>query len=469
MTYQTINPATGERLKTFPDISDADLEAAVARAQTAYEKEWRPLGAAQRAKILSAAAAKLRDKADEYASHVTLEMGKLIGVSQAEVQVSAAILDYYAKNTEAFLKPQPVAGFAGAVIETRPIGIILAIEPWNFPYYQVARVVGPQLAAGNVVLLKHAEGVPQCALAFEKLLDEAGAPKGAFTNIFATHDQVGRLIDDPRIVGVTVTGSGRAGAAVAERAGRNLKKVVAELGGSDPLLVLEDAPLDAAVGSAIFGRMFNTGQSCIAAKRVIVVGHERGKAFIDAYVEGMRSLKAGDPSDPETGLGPVSSQRAMATLLDQIRAAVDGGAMVLLGGGRVDRPGFYVEATVLTGVEPGNPVFSQELFGPVASIYVVDTEEEAIALANASPFGLGASVFTPDVARGREIADRIESGMVFVNQPVWTTPELPFGGIKNSGFGRELSELGFGEFVNRKLIHTAPAGSPPWGPVTEAA
>lgn len=465
MAYETVNPATGARLKSFADISEGALEAAVATAQRAYQADWRDRPVAERAQILSRAAALLVERAHEYAGYVTLEMGKLSGEAKAEVQLSAAILDYYASHAEEFSRPKAFPGFPDSVLETRPIGAILAIEPWNFPYYQVARVVGPQLAAGNVVLLKHAESVPQCALAFERLMHDAGAPAGVFTNLFASIEQIGRLIDDPRIVGVTITGSERAGAAVAERAGRNLKKVVAELGGSDPLIVLEDAPLESAVKSAIFGRMFNTGQSCVSSKRIIVVGKARGQAFQDAFGSAMAALKVGEPTAEDTGLGPVSSERALNLLLDQISAAKKGGGKVVIGGERIERPGFYLQATVLTDITSDNPVYSQELFGPVASLFFVDTEEEAIALANASPFGLGGSVFAGDAARGRAIADRIESGMVFVNQPAWTTPELPFGGVKRSGFGRELSELGFGEFVNRKLVTVVQAGSPPWGPV----
>lgn len=388
VAYGTVNPASGVRLKTFDDISETALEAAVAAARCAYQTNWRDRPVAERTQILSKAAALLRERADEYAGYVTLEMGKLLGTARAEVELSAAILDYYGSCAEEFLKPQTFAGFPDSVLETRPIGVILAIEPWNFPYYQVARVVGPQLAAGNVVLLKHAKTVPQCALAFERLMQDAGAPAGVYTNLFASIEQVGRLIDDPRIVGVTITGSERAGAAVAERAGRNLKKVVAELGGSDPLIVLEDAPLGSAVESAIFGRMFNTGQSCVSSKRIIVVGQARGQAFQDAFVSGMAGLKVGEPTAEDTGLGPVSSERALNLLLDQISAAKKGGATVVVGGERVDRPGFYLQATVLKDITPDNPVYSQELFGPVASLFVVDTEEEAIALANASPFGL---------------------------------------------------------------------------------
>jgi succinate-semialdehyde dehydrogenase/glutarate-semialdehyde dehydrogenase len=465
MTYRTINPATGETVRTFGDISDADLDNAVEVARSCYADDWRHRAVADRARIVKAAAARLRANAAEYAQYVTAEMGKLIGTSEAEVGLSAAILDYYADHAESFLAPQELPESPGAVIETEPIGVILGIEPWNFPYYQLARVAGPQLMAGNVVIAKHAENVPQCALAFARLFAEAGAPAGVYTNVFASIDQIGRLIEDPRIAGVTVTGSERAGSAVAERAGRSLKKAVMELGGSDPLIVLEDADLQHALAGALFGRMFNTGQSCVSSKRIIVVGQERGETFLRGFSEGLASLQAGDPADPETTLGPLSSEKALDLLLEQIRVAKDGGAEVVLGGERIDRPGYYLQPTILTGINEKNPASVLEFFGPVASLYVVDTEDEAIDVANATPFGLGASVFTGDVDRGRRVARQIESGMVYINQPAWTAPEIPFGGIKNSGFGRELAELGFGEFVNRKLVNAAPAGSPPWGPV----
>jgi succinate-semialdehyde dehydrogenase/glutarate-semialdehyde dehydrogenase len=300
-------------------------------------------------------------------------------------------------------------------------------------------------------------------MAFARLFDEVGAPAGIYTNLFATFDQVGRLIDDVRIRGVTVTGSERAGAAVAERAGRNLKKSVMELGGSDPFIVLEDAPLQPALDNALWGRMNNTGQSCVAAKRFIVVGKRRGKDFLEGLKVRMGALKVGDPNDPCTKLGPVSSEKAMKGLLHQIDLAKRGGAKVVLGGNRIERPGFYLEATILTDISSDNPIYTQELFGPVASLYVVATEDEAIELANATPFGLGGSVFTADLEHGKKVAARIESGMVFVNHPTWTAPELPFGGIKNSGYGRELSELGFGEFVNRRLVSVSSVGAPPPG------
>lgn len=465
MAYQTINPTTGKLIRIYADISDQDLEAALANAHQAFETNWRHCPVADRAKIVSTAAAILRKKDEEYAHYLTLEMGKLINEARAEINLAADILDYYAKKAESYLKPRMLLESRGAELHIEPIGILLGIEPWNFPYYQIARVAGPQLMVGNVLLLKHAESVPQSALAFARLFEEAGAPTGVYTNIFASIQQIGKIIEDPRVHGVTVTGSERAGAAIAERTGRNLKKSVLEMGGSDPLIVLEDAPMESTLDSALFGRMFNTGQCCVGSKRIIVIGKERGKVFLDGFIQRMAALKAGDPEDPDTTLGPLSSEKTLNLLLDQITLAKNGGAKIAFGGKRIDRPGFYLEPTVLTDINKDNAIYTLELFGPVASWHIVENEDEAIRLANATSFGLGASVFTADVDRGRRVAAKIDSGMVFINQPVWTAAELPFGGIKNSGFGRELSELGFGEFVNHKLINVAPPGSSPWGPI----
>lgn len=463
MAYRSTNPATGVIEQTFDEIADGDLEAIVARAQTCYQQDWRNRQPGDRAAVVAAVAAKLRDNADELAGFVTAEMGKLIAQAKADVMLSADILDYYAQHVEAYQATRELPEAPGHFLETRLLGIILAIEPWNFPYYQLVRVVGPQLAIGNVVIAKHANNVPQCAQAFARMFEEVGAPEGVYTNVFASRDQLNRLIEDPRVRGVTVTGSEGAGSAVAERAGRNLKKSVMELGGSDPMVVLEDAPLEETLENAVWGRMNNTGQSCVATKRLIVVGRERGRQFLDGLVEQFSALTPGDPTDPATTLGPLSSEGAAKGLVEQIGKARDAGATVALGGGRIDRPGFYVEATILTDIAPDNPVYTQELFGPALSFYVVDDEDAAVELANATPFGLGASVFSADVDRARRVADRIDSGMVFINNPTWTAPELPFGGVKNSGYGRELSELGFGEFVNRKLISITQPGSPPPG------
>lgn len=465
MTYQTINPATGQLVKTYADIPNQDLESALAKAHGVFETDWRHRPIAERSKIVSAAATILRQKSEEYAHYLTFEMGKLINEARAEVALSADILDYYARKAAHYLKPRKLPETSAAELHIEPLGVLLGIEPWNFPYYQIARVAGPQLMVGNVLLLKHAENVPQSALAFARLFEEAGTPTGVYTNIFASIPQISAIIGDPRVRGVTLTGSELAGAVVAEHAGRNLKRAVLEMGGSDPLIVLEDAPLESTLNSALFGRMFNTRQCCVGSKRIIVVGKERGKEFLDGFIQRMAALKAGDPEDPETTLGPLSSEKTLNVLLHQIARAKQDGGKVVLGGRRIDRPGFYLEPTILTGINQDNAIHAQELFGPVASFQVVENEEAAIWLANATPFGLGASIFTADVGRGRRIATKIDCGMVFINQPIWTAAELPFGGIKRSGFGRELSELGFGAFVNEKLINVAPSGSPPWGPV----
>jgi succinate-semialdehyde dehydrogenase/glutarate-semialdehyde dehydrogenase len=464
MPFQSLNPATGKLIESFATLSDDDVQTVIARAQKAFESTWRKTPINQRAAAIARAAEIMRAKAEELAAHIVMEIGKRVAEARVEVELVASIFDYYAKTSEAHIKPRPVPDAQDAFLHVEPIGIILAIEPWNFPYYQAARVVAPQLMVGNVVILKHAENCPRCALAFADILEEAGVPDGVFTNIFASIEQVGRIIDDPRVRGVTLTGSERAGAAVAERAGRNLKKVVMELGGSDALIVLEDAPLDWAIGSAVVGRMANAGQSCIGTKRIIVVGKKRGAAFLTGIKQKMGSMVAGDPSDEATHLGPLSSQRALSGLLSQIEKAKSSGATVELGGSRIDRPGFYLEPTILTNVTSGNPAYAEEFFGPVVQLHVVDTQDDAVALANATPFGLGGSVFTADEARGLAVAQQIDSGMVCINQPFKTAANLPFGGTKNSGFGRELAQQGLDEFVNKKLITTAPAGAPPRGP-----
>jgi succinate-semialdehyde dehydrogenase/glutarate-semialdehyde dehydrogenase len=468
MPYKTVNPATGELLASYDDISDQLLEEKLAAAHRAFESDWRRRPVGDRARIVSRAASLLRENADEYAGYLTLEMGKRSAEARKEVESSASILDYYARRAQAYLQPRPLAEAPGAAVHIEPLGVLLGIEPWNFPYYQIARVAGPQLMVGNVLLLKHAESVPQSALAFARLFEEAGAPEGVYTNLFISIEQAGRVIDDPRVQGVTLTGSERAGAAVAERAGRNLKKVVLELGGSDPLIVLEDAPLDWAVQNAVTGRMLNAGQCCVGSKRIIVIGKERGDAFLEGFAQRMAALKAGDPADPATTVAPLASERALDLLLEQIDRATLHGARIVCGGKRVQRPGFYLQPTVLTGISPQNPVFAEEFFGPVAAFHIVEDEAAAIALANGTPFGLGASVFTADIERGERVAAQIDSGMVFINQPFGTAAELPFGGIKRSGFGRELSQLGLDEFVNKKLIKVAPVGAAPVGPARAA-
>ena len=458
--YQTLNPTTEAVEMIFPETTDEEVVAALDKAHQTYEIDWRLRPVAERAKAVGRAASLLRQNLEEHAQLMTREMGKLISESRYEAGLTADILEYYATHGERFLAPTPLpeaAGAAGAAVVTEPIGVILAVEPWNFPYYQLARVAAPQLVAGNVVVFKHAPSVPQCALAFEKLFQDAGAPEGVYTNLFCSVAQINILIDDFRVRGVTLTGSERAGASVAERAGRNLKKVILELGGSDPLIVLPDADFENALDQGVAGRMINTGQTCTASKRIIVVGKERGKAFLDGMMKRMGALQPGDPADSKTTLAPIFAERQLTGLLDQIERAKAHGARIALGGKRVNRRGWYLEPTIITDISKDNPLYQEETFGPVASFYVVDTEQEAVELANATSFGLGAAIFGGNVAHAQDVASRIESGMVFVNSAMYTGPELPFGGVKNSGFGRELAELGIGEFVNRKLIRTAAA------------
>lgn len=452
--FQTLNPTTGKVVKTFPQTTNEEVSVALDKAQDAFQ-HWRRRAIADRASVMAQVATLMRERVEELAQLATLEMGKPIDQSRSEVNLSAKIIEYYVKNAEEFLKPKSLTDSPGSVVATEPIGVILAIEPWNFPFYQVARVVGPQIVAGNVVIVKHAPTVPQCALALARLFKDAGTPDGVYTNIFSSIRQVNALIDDFRVRGVTLTGSEVAGAAVAERAGRQLKKVVLELGGSDPFIVLEDAPLQEAIGKATIGRMMTTGQACGASKRIIVIGKERGKQFLEGLKQAMSGFKPGDPADQSTRLGPVFSERGLTKLLEQIEKATASGAKLIIGGKRINRPGFYIEPTIITDISPENPMFHEETFGPVASFYVVETEEEAIELANATKFGLGASIFGADIKHAQEVAAKIDSGMVFVNSVVYSGPEVPFGGIKNSGFGRELSELGIGEFVNKKLIRIA--------------
>ena len=458
MAYQSVNPATGQKLKSFDELTDSQLEKAIATAEAAF-KLWSKKTFAERAAIVAKAAAYMRDHAEEFARPVTLEMGKLIEEARGEVSLSADIIDYYAKNAEKFLTPKELQPSTGeAVVENSPIGVLFGVEPWNFPYYQLARFAAPNLMAGNVVMVKHAGCVPQCAIAFEKLWREAGAPEGIYTNLLISYDQVNQAIDDPRIKGVALTGSVEAGKAVAARAGQNLKKSTMELGGSDAFIVLEDADLDKTVEWAVWGKMNNTGQCCVAAKRFIVVDALADR-FLEKFKTALSSLKAGDPMEKGTTLGPLSTESALVKLLDQVDRAIKNGAKLVIGGKRVNRPGSYMEPTILSDITPENPAFREEFFGPVALFFRVKNEDEAIALANNSEFGLGGSVFTKDIERGKRVASRVETGMMFVNHPTWTTADLPFGGVKNSGYGRELSSLGIQEFVNKKLVRVAPIDS----------
>ncbi|MET8403533.1 aldehyde dehydrogenase family protein [Streptomyces sp900116325] len=455
MSFRTINLATGEFVKEFPLQSGDEEFAALDTAARLYREDWKLRPVAERARIVVRAAEILREKRDEYVEYLTLEMGKVTRFGYFEVDLVADILDYYAGHGEKFLAEKELPGEPDAKLITEPIGVILAIEPWNFPYYQLARVAASQLVAGNVVLMKHAESVPQFALAFARLFQEAGAPQGAYTNLFCSIEQIGKLVDDFRVRGVTLTGSERAGTAVGERAGRNLKKAVLELGGSDPALILDGAPLDHAVEQVVMGRTYNSGQGCVNIKRVIVVGRERGAQMLAALEERFAEIKVGDPKDEDTQVGPLSSERALEGLLRQIQEAKDAGGRIVHGGNRVDRPGFYVEPTIITDITEDNPLYHEEAFGPVLSFYVVDSEDEAIRPANATRFGLGSYVFDADIDHAQQVATRIEAGMVYINSCFADSPSLPFGGVKNSGFGRELAEFGIGEFLNRKMVKIA--------------
>jgi succinate-semialdehyde dehydrogenase/glutarate-semialdehyde dehydrogenase len=452
MAYRSINPFTGELLQSFGQHTDAQMESALAKAESTFQHVWSKATFQERAAIVSRAAAVMLERKESLARLAALEMGKRIAEGRDEVEMSAAILQYFAEHAEAFLAPEAIDTTMGdAHLEFSPLGVLIGVQPWNFPYYQLARFAGPNLMAGNVLLVKHSSIVPQCALAFEQLFADAAAPHGAYTNLFISSEQVGRLLDDPRTTGLALTGSEQAGESLASRAGKNLMRATMELGGSDAFIMLEDCDLEFAVRMAVLGRIGNVGQTCIGAKRFIVVGPRAGQ-FLNAFRDALSQLKPGDPLDERTTLGPLASETSLKLLLKQVRAAVAHGARVFAGGDRIPHQGAFMQPTILTNVTPDNPAFRQEFFGPVALFFPARDEEEAISIANDSPFGLGGSVYTSDVERGKQVASRIETGMVFVNYPFISAPELPFGGIKRSGYGKELSRLGIQEFVNRKLI-----------------
>jgi succinate-semialdehyde dehydrogenase/glutarate-semialdehyde dehydrogenase len=382
-------------------------------------------------------------------------MGKIIAQAEGEIDLSANIFDYYATNGEGFLADKAFnPEFGEAFVRFTPMGVLLGVEPWNFPFYQVARFVAPNIMVGNTILLKHASIVPQCAIAIENLFKEANAPAGLYTNLLLSGKRASEIVSDVRIKGVSLTGSELAGASLASEAGKYLKKSVLELGGSDAFIILEDADMDKTVEWAVIGRINNNGQCCVASKRFIAV-EAIADEFLMKFKDKLSKLKVGDPTDPTTELGPLSSEEALIHLLDQIKRSVDAGAKVLLGGKRVNRPGAFMEPTILTGISTDNPAYYEELFGPVASFYRVKNEQAAIDLANDSPYGLGGSVFTQDIERGKRVADLIDTGMVYINHPTWTQADLPFGGSKGSGYGQELSELGIDEFAIKKLIRVS--------------
>ena len=453
-TYAVVNPATGETVKEYPEISDGDLRAAIDRSDAAYRGWSGSSSVAERAALVRKVGELHHERRQQLAEIIVREMGKPIEQALMEVDFAGEIYGYYADNAEQLMADEKIdllGGEGTAIVRRGPFGVVLGIMPWNFPYYQVARFAGPALVIGNPVLLKHAPQCPESAEAMARMFSDAGAPEGVYENIYASNEQIEWVIADPRVHGVSVTGSERAGAAVAEIAGRNLKKVVLELGGSDPFILLGTDDLDATVEAATEARLDNAGQSCNAAKRFIVAD-EFYDDFVAKFSAAIGAAKTGDPTSEDTAVGPLSSALAADRLEDQVKRAVDGGAEVLVGG---KRDGNFFEPTVLTGIKPGEEASQEEFFGPVAQVYRVGSEEEAVELANQTPFGLGSYVMTTDKEQGERVADRIEAGMVYVNLVGADSPELPFGGFKRSGFGRELGRFGADEFVNKKLIRSA--------------
>jgi succinate-semialdehyde dehydrogenase/glutarate-semialdehyde dehydrogenase len=450
--YAVVNPATGETVKEYPTITDQELKDAIADAAKA-SAEWVTTTTVQeRAEMVRKVGALHAERAEELGKIIVREMGKPIEQATGEVGFCQAIYDYYADNGPELLKDEPVPlldGAGSAFVRRSPYGPLLGIMPWNYPYYQVARFAGPNLVIGNTILLKHAPQCPESALAMEEIFREAGFPEGAYKNIFATNEQIEWVIGDPRVRGVSLTGSERAGAAVAAIAGRNLKKVVLELGGSDPFILLSTDDLDATVEAAVGARLENTGQACNAAKRFIVTD-ELYDSFLEKFSAALVAVKPGDPTSSESAIGPLSSKLAADRLDEQVKRAIAQGATVAAGGG--ERDGNFYPPTVLTDITPDNDAYHEELFGPVASVYRVGSEEEAVALANDTPFGLGSYVYTTDSDQALRIADQIDAGMVFINAAGAEGAELPFGGVKRSGFGRELGRFGADEFVNKKMV-----------------
>jgi succinate-semialdehyde dehydrogenase/glutarate-semialdehyde dehydrogenase len=451
MAIASINPTTGEKLKEFSPFDDGEIDKRLKQAENAFLRH-RHTPIPKRAVSLMAVASLLDGEKKKLAHIITLEMGKLLRAAEEEVEKCARGCRFYAENAERFLEDEPAQTAAGrSFVRYQPLGAVLAIMPWNFPFWQVFRFAAPAVMAGNVGLLKHAANVPQCALAIEDLFCRAGFDEGIFQTLLIEAKQVERLIADPRVKAVTLTGSDRAGSAVASTAGRELKKSVLELGGSDPFIVMPSADLELALATAVKARTINAGQSCIAAKRFFIADKIYDQ-FLTQFVERMGMLKVGDPLDETTEIGPLATAQILHDVDDQVRKSIAAGAKLLTGGNRVHGPGFFYEPTVLIDVPPESPAYREEVFGPVASVFRIRDEEEAIEIANDSVYGLGASVWTNDKKEQELFASELETGMVFVNGMVASDPRLPFGGIKRSGFGRELGAVGIREFMNTKTI-----------------
>ena len=449
---EAINPATGEQIGSYEEHTDDEIDRTLETATETFE-EWRDRPLREREELLASAADVLRENKQRYAETMTEEMGKPISQAIGEVEKCAWACDHYAEYAGSYLEAEQFPSPPGTEVQTvhDPLGPVLAVMPWNFPFWQVIRFAAPYLTAGNVGVLKHASNVPGCAMALEEVFEEAGYPEGAFQTLLVGSDRMDDVIADDRIRAATLTGSGPAGRAVAETAGRHLKKTVLELGGSDPFIVLDDADLDSAVETGVVARTLNGGQSCIAAKRFVL--HDAiAEEFTDRLVAEFEDLRVGDPIDEDTDVGPQADPDLMADLHEQVEASVDAGASVLTGGEPLDREGAYYPPTVLTDVPEGCPADAEETFGPVAAVYEVADEREAVAKANDTRFGLGASLWTEDRDRGRRLAREIEAGCVYVNEMTKSDPRVPFGGVKDSGYGRELSGAGIREFVNRKTV-----------------
>jgi len=451
MAYQSINPFTNQKLKDYPPHTDEHIQNALDQAEQILKSDW-PQQIDQRIKVLRNVAQKLREQKTELAKLMTLDMGKLIKQSEGEIESCAKIAEYFADHAKEFLAPVSYETEMGeAWVEHHPLGIVMAVEPWNFPFYQLMRVFAPNCAIGNPVLAKHAGIVPQCAEAFEKLVLEAGAPRGVWINLFISSDQVQEIIADPRVQGVALTGSEGAGSAVAEQAGKYIKKSTLELGGNDVFIVLDDADLEKAIKIGCQARVNNSGQVCTAAKRFIL--HEKiADEFKAGMLKAFQELKIGDPLDLETTLAPLSSADALEKLTKQVDKAVAHGATVLTGGKPIEHAGNFYEPTILENISRDNPAWYEEFFGPVAQIYVAKDEDEIVSIANDSHYGLGGVIHSQDIERAKKLASRVETGMIWINWFTDTAPELPFGGIKNSGYGHELSIDGFREFTQKRLV-----------------
>ncbi len=455
MAIITINPATGEQLESYDEMNERDIQDIIERSHEAH-LAWRETGFAERGKLLRNLAEALREDQESLATLMSREMGKPIRQARAEIEKCATGCDYYAEHGESFLAPETVETDAGkSYITYRPLGVVLAIMPWNFPFWQVIRFAAPALMAGNAVLLKHAGNVTGCGLAIEDLFRRAGFPDGLFRTLLIRSDGVEAVVNDDRIAAVTLTGSTEAGRAVASTAGSNVKKTVLELGGSDPYLILEDADLERAAEACATGRLLNSGQSCIAAKRLVVVEPVL-EEFQQHLIRAMKAHKVGDPMAEDSDIGPLARTDLRDDLQAQVTTSVERGATLLLGGETPEGPGAFYPPTILANVEKGMPAYDEEVFGPVAAVIAARDEEDAIRIANDTPYGLGAAVFTGDVARGEKIAaERLDAGSCFVNAFVKSDPRLPFGGVKASGYGRELSELGIREFAYAKTVYIA--------------